>query len=130
MCISLRADCLPAGELADIGEPAPEQIGAAGQVPVEPFVDLVIGDRDGLVLPGLQVGRPGVQRSHVVRLQVLLAGDVEAGLGGVLLDHRGQRQPPAGIDLVHDEFDEPHRGHRQRQAFGLHFRVLGNDDRV
>ena len=80
MCISLLAGCLLAGELADIGEPAPEQIGAAGQVPVEPFVDLVIGDRDGLVLLGLQVGRPGVEGAHVVRLQVLLAGDVEAAL--------------------------------------------------
>ena len=81
-------------------------------------------------LLGFQVGRPGVQRSRVVRLQVLLAGDCEPGLDGVLFDHRRQRQTAAGVDLVHDELDEPDPRHGQRQILGLDLLVLGDDDRV
>jgi hypothetical protein len=48
------------GELADLADAAAEEVSAAGQVLHVPLVDLVGSDLDGLVLLGLEIGRPGV----------------------------------------------------------------------
>src|ERR1700754_4808115 len=105
---SWLSSSLFASELANVGVPIAEQVSAAGQIFAEALVDLFGRDRDGLVLLGFEIGGPGVQRLDVVRLQVLLAGDRVAGPGGVFGDHGGERQATAGVDLVHDELDEPH----------------------
>ena len=68
--------------------------------------NLLGGDRNGLVLLGLESGRPDVERLGVVRLQRLDPGHIEPDLGGVLLDQRDRRQPTAGKDLGEDELDE------------------------
>ncbi len=97
---------LLAGELAHVGVALAEQVGAAGQVLHVPLVDLFRGNRDRLVLVGLQICRPRAQGADVVLPQRLDPGDVEPGLGGVLLDLRHQREPTAGVNFVKDESDE------------------------
>ncbi len=71
-----------------------------------------------------------LQRPLVMQAKLLRAGDREARLGRVLLDHRGGRQPTAGEDLVHDEFEEPQVPHRDRHAALFELLGAGLDDRV
>src|SRR6202034_3412144 len=92
-----------AGVLTDIGVALTEQVGAAGQIPQEAFVDHFGRDGDGLVFLGFEIGCPGVEGAGVVGPQRLLPGYREPRLGGVLFDLRAQRQTTTGVDLVHDE---------------------------
>ena len=60
---------LDEGELPDVGDAAPEEVRAPGEVAHVAVVDLFGCQRDRPLLVGGEVGRPDVERLGVVRLQ-------------------------------------------------------------